>query len=189
MIGDPEKYRKVRTGSLLLAEPYGTDPYFRRSVILLTEHAEAGDVGFILNKPITLNLYDLVENFPRLEYSLCLGGPVHPATLHYLHTLGNILLPGAVHVTGNLYWGGPFEVLRQLAESNEVPPGSIRFFLGYAGWSAGQLQAEFMRGDWGVCPAAKADLLGCDPGLWYEVAEQCEDYRHWALVPENPSDN
>ncbi len=179
----------LKNGCLLVSEPYGDDPYFRRAVVLITEYREDGAVGFILNKCLAMNLSDLVENFPETEYSLCLGGPVSPSTLHYVHTLGDVLLPGAVHITRDLYWGGEFSNLKQLISAGLVPQESIKFFLGYSGWSRGQLQDEIARGGWGVVPYDGRELFSPCRTLWYEVVEASGDYSPWALVPEDPEDN
>ena len=67
-------HKEIRKGSILLAEPFMLDPNFKRSVILLTEHSEKeGSLGFVLNKPITLKINELIEDYPNL-------------LLHRLHT-------------------------------------------------------------------------------------------------------
>lgn len=184
-----QAYKKVKAGSLLIAAPYSDDSYFKRSVILITEHSNKGDVGFILNKNLTLNLYDLVEEFPKTDFTLCLGGPVHPSTLHYIHNLGDILIPKAMHICDNLYWGGDFSIIRQLVESGEIAPECIKFFLGYCGWESGQLRKEFINGDWGVVNSCNMELISDSTNLWYDAVEQSEEYSHWGVIPENPEDN
>ena len=124
------------------------DSNFKRAVILLTEHSkEEGSIGFILNKPISLKINELVEDFPEIEAPLYFGGPVAPETLHYIHDVGNIL-DESIKVARGVYWGGDFEKLKFLIESKLILPHNIRFFLGYSGWSPGQLSDELEYGSW-----------------------------------------
>jgi high-affinity iron transporter len=76
-------------GVLLIAPPMLNDANFRRSVVLLCEHGPEGSFGLILNRPLTLKLSEVVEDFERSEQVLSLGGPVQPNTLHFLHRCGD----------------------------------------------------------------------------------------------------
>lgn len=126
------------------------DPNFKRSVILLTEHTlKEGTVGFILNKPISVKINDLIDDFPEIEAEVYYGGPVAKETLHYIHDAGDIL-DGSVRIAQNIYWGGDFEKLKFLIESKLVIPRNIKFFLGYSGWSPDQLIDEMEYGSWVV---------------------------------------
>lgn len=185
-----EAYKQVRPGSLLIAEPYSQDPYFKRSVVLVAGHShEEGTLGFIVNKQLSLNLCDLIEEFPSGDFMPCLGGPVRPSTLNYIHNFGETLLPNALPITKNLFWGGDFDLLRTLLSTGEITPGKIKFFLGTAGWESGQLYREFSEGAWGVYCGKGLDIVDSPPDLWYRVVEMTEDYCHWGLIPENPANN
>ncbi len=138
----------MRKGRVLLAEPFMQDPNFKRAVILLTEHSDdEGSVGFIMNKPITLKINELVEDFPEIDVPVHFGGPVAPETLHYIHNVGDIL-DDCIKVSQGVYWGGDFEKLKFLIESKLILPNNIRFYLGYSGWSPGQLKDEMEYGSW-----------------------------------------
>lgn len=180
-------YRKVKAGSLLISEPFSRDPYFRRSVVLIVEHDDKGDVGFILNKCITLKLYDLVEGIPEKDYTLCLGGPVHPATLHYIHAYPE--LRNSVRIADGLYWGGDFDALRKAIFEGNIYTPKVKFFLGYSGWSRGQLCDEVGAGGWGIADVEGIDIFSGTCDLWSDAVELNEEYNPWLLVPENPSDN
>ena len=139
---------KARKGKLLLAEPFMQDGNFKRSVVLLCDHTiHEGTVGFILNKPIDMNIEELVGEFPEFESQVYYGGPVANDTLHYVHDVGDIL-DNSIEVSKGVYWGGDFEKLKFLIKSDLIKPHNIRFFLGYSGWSAGQLDAEMEIGSW-----------------------------------------
>jgi len=139
--------QKVHSGQILLAEPFMTDPNFRRSAILLCEHGEDGSVGFIMNKPLDMKVDELIASFPEFDSTVLLGGPVQTDTIHYLHTKGD-LLEGSREVAEGVYWGGDFEKLKFLITSNLIKPRDIRFFVGYSGWSERQLDDEMGLGSW-----------------------------------------
>lgn len=190
MIAPEIAYRNVRPGSLLLAEPYSQDAWFGRSVVWIASHEDSGTFGFTINKQLNLSLAEMINDFPPGPFMPYFGGPVRTQTLNYIHRLGGKLIPGAHHVANGVYWGGDYDIVRQLIETGELHPDQIKFFLGSAGWDEGQLYGEFMRGDWGVqLPGSELDLIGHTHNLWYDAIEQNDTYRHWALVPEDPEDN
>ena len=63
-------------GRILISEPLLSDTYFKRSVVLITEHNENGTVGFVLNKPIELMINEVLGDFPQFEAQVYIGGPV-----------------------------------------------------------------------------------------------------------------
>ncbi|MEL6390713.1 MAG: YqgE/AlgH family protein [Bacteroidota bacterium] len=139
---------EMKRGKLLLAEPYMEDPHFKRSVVLLTEYSkEEGSVGFILNKPIAMKINELVNDFPDIDCPVFYGGPVAQETLHYIHDLGDVL-DDSISISPNVWWGGDYEKLKFLISSQYLQPRNIRFFLGYSGWSPGQLEDEMLYGSW-----------------------------------------
>lgn len=184
-----KKNSHIREGMLLVAPPYMDDHFFHRAVVLITEHNEAGTVGFILNKSLAYQVSDLLEGFSPGGYGVALGGPVGHATLNFLHTLGNVLIPKACHVTDGLYWGGDFEVLTGVMTAGEVPPPAVRFFLGYSGWTPGQLDAEIEAGGWELISSGPYDLMEAGDDFWYDIVACEPQLRPWALIPENISDN
>ena len=127
---------ELQSGVVLLAEPFMLDRYFRRSAILLCEHNEEGSIGFIMNRPLDLNIDGLIQDFPEFEAEVFYGGPVGNDTIHYIHNLGD-LLEDSVKISSGVYWGGDFDKLKFLISSEMVQPHNIRFFMGYSGWSPG----------------------------------------------------
>lgn len=138
---------KINSGQVLVAEPFMLDPYFRRAVVLLCEHHDEGTIGFILNKNIDMGINDLMSDFPKFEADVFYGGPVQTDTLHYVHNLGD-LLDESVKISEGVWWGGDFEKLKFLITQNMVQSNNIRFFVGYSGWSSGQLKEEMEYGSW-----------------------------------------
>jgi putative transcriptional regulator len=138
----------VEKGDIILAEPFMENPHFKDGVIVITEHSEeSGTVGFLINKTLKLKMNEVVEEFPEIETELLYGGPVQTDTLHYIHTYGKVL-NDSLHITKNLYWGGDFMQLKALIRQNVIKADGIRFYLGYSGWSPGQLEEEFEVGTW-----------------------------------------
>lgn len=180
----------AKQGRVLISEPFLNDTYFRRSVVLLTEHSDEGSIGFVLNKPVDLSVNDVLSDFPEIGTEVSIGGPVNTNTIHYIHTLGD-RIPESVEVLDNLYWGGDFEVVKELLKAGVVNETEIRFFLGYAGWSPKQLENELSENAWLVSEMNTEQIM-CSPGdnLWKDVLEKSGDkYKTWVNFPENPSLN
>ena len=150
-----------QTGTLLLAEPFLLDPNFKRAAIALVDHHDEGTVGFVLNATTETRVSDLLEGFPDFAGHISIGGPVQQDTLHFVHTLGN-LLDDAHAVHGYLYWGGDFEQLTLFIREGIADTSNVRFFLGYSGWSPGQLAEECSEKTW-VYGELTPDLVFATP--------------------------
>jgi len=137
----------LQIGSILLAEPFMLDPNFKRTAVLLCEHSEDGSIGFILNKKLDMRVDDLVKGFPPFNAQVYFGGPVQTDTIHYIHNVGD-LIEDSRKIGDGVWWGGDFDQLKFLISSELVTPENIRFFVGYSGWSEGQLQEEMEIGSW-----------------------------------------
>lgn len=182
--GDAEK------GRLLLAEPFMRDTNFKRAVILLTEHGPDGTVGYMLNKPLELTLADALPELNPPELPLHYGGPVQLDSLHFLHTIGPAV-PDATEVLPGLYWGGQLNVMVDLMRLGAVQATDVKFFLGYSGWNAGQLDEELSHNSWMIAPATLETVLTTLPEhLWRTVLrEQGNLQRVMANFPEDPQLN
>lgn len=181
---DPSK------GRILIAEPLLGDPNFDRSVVLLADHNEEGTVGFVLNRPIDLDFDDLVLDFPSFEASIFEGGPVQGDNLFFLHRKGD-LIPGSEEIMEGVYWGGDLEILKEMIALEMVSPDDIKFFLGYSGWSAGQLQEELDQEAWLVAESNAGLIFGSDiESLWSTIMKQLGgEYALWHNAPMDPSLN
>jgi putative transcriptional regulator len=185
------EYNKVapKKGRVLVSEPFLQDTYFKRSLVLLTEHSEEGAVGFVLNKPLEVKVNEVMNDFPFSQASVSIGGPVSTNTIHYLHTLGEII-PNSVHVIDNIFWGGDFDAVKEMLQAGEINQNDIRFFLGYSGWHAGQLENELEQNSWLVTEIRSAQIMKPNANIWKNTLSQLgEKYRIWSNFPENPSLN
>lgn len=177
-------------GKILISEPFLPDTFFNRSIIYLTDHTPQGSVGFILNKKLDLKVSAAIAGFQGWKENLNMGGPVAPDTLHYLHNLGGIV-PKSVHVEGNIFWGGDIDSIRKLIKTGKIKQSHIRFFLGYSGWSAGQLERELKENSW-VIAKVKSDIVMNNRGddTWKRVLRSLNNkYRMWADFPDAPEMN
>ncbi|MBN2681029.1 MAG: YqgE/AlgH family protein [Bacteroidales bacterium] len=185
-----DKNETPSAGKVLISEPYSYDKFFDRTVVVLAEHNEKGSVGFVLNKPTKLIIDDIIDGFPSFRSLVSIGGPVAPNTLHYIHTLGNIL-PESVEISDGLYWGGDYEHLKFLIESKIIRTDQIRFFIGYSGWAANQLQRELKENNWLVGNIEKEVILkNINEDIWRKMLKETgEKYSLWADFPQDPSMN
>ncbi len=177
-------------GKILISEPFLPDTFFNRSIVYLTDHTPQGSVGFILNKKLDLQASAAIEGFEGWNENLSMGGPVAPDTLHYLHNLGN-LIPNSIQVEGNIFWGGDIESIKELIKAKQIKQSQIRFFLGYSGWSAGQLERELKENSWVIAKVNSEVVLnnrGND--IWKKVLRSFNNkYRMWAEFPDSPEMN
>jgi putative transcriptional regulator len=183
-----EKDKAITAGQLLLSEPFMFDENFKRTVVLVCEHNEEnGTVGLILNKPIELRLNDLVEDFPLFDTKVFLGGPVGTDTLQFLHSMGD-KIEDSLLLSNGLYWGGNFEQMKIMLSTGDIQEDEIKFFLGYSGWSPGQLLQEMKVNSWIISPANKEHIFKTDYNhLWKEVMQGMGGiYSTMAGYPENP---
>lgn len=180
-------------GDLLIAEPLLDEPYFKRSVILLLdEDNNQGHIGLALNKITPVYLQDLFPDWKAgAEVPVYSGGPVEADRLFMLHTMGD-RFEGSMEVSPGLYVGAKLDDIIDYINNNRYADGNIRFFLGYSGWSRGQLTSEILKNTWALNPnPGHTDVLtGAEDLYWRrEVRRLGEKYRSWLLVPSNPAFN
>jgi len=177
-------------GKILISEPFLPDTFFNRSIIYLTDHTSDGSVGFILNKKLDLQVSAAIEGFEHWDEYLSMGGPVATDTLHYLHKLGDII-PNSILVEGDIFWGGDIDSIRELIKSGKIKQSQIRFFLGYSGWSAGQLERELKENSW-IIAKVNSNIVLSNKGddIWKRVLRSFKNkYRMWADFPDSPEMN
>ncbi len=176
--------RETMAGSLLLAHPAMKDPNFRRSVILMSSHNAEGAMGVVLNRPLRKRLGELSGDFalgPLAKVPLYTGGPVQNEQL--------VLAAWQTRDDGfRLHFGIEPDKAIQLLEEEGT---HVRGFLGYSGWSAGQLENEMERNTWIVADVPE-DLLthSQDETLWRTVlGREGAAWRLLAGEPEDPAAN
>ncbi len=181
---EPEK------GKLLISEPFLGDYYFKRAVVLLVDHSKEGSFGIILNKPLSVELSEVVKDFPNFDAQVFLGGPVEEDNLFFIHTLGD-QIEGSIEILEGLYWGGNLEIVKEMMLLKKITSAQIRFYIGYSGWSPNQLDEELKRNSWVVSRTKSTYLLDVNPSdLWKSSLEKLGgDYSYWPKFPDDPMDN
>jgi putative transcriptional regulator len=159
-------------GTLLIANPFLKDPNFSRTVIFLCEHSDEGSFGFILNKRFPRSLSELLPETNINDMPVYQGGPVQKETLHFLHQYPN-LISGGQEVLSDIYWGGNFESLLINLRNNDLNKARIRFFIGYSGWSEGQLNDEMKEESWLTVKATRKLIFETEPeDIWKNSLKQ-----------------
>lgn len=182
---------KPEKGHLLIAEPSIIgDVSFNRSVVLLAEYNKTGSVGFILNKPLKHKLRDFI---PEVKSKLTVynGGPVEQDNLYFIHSIPDII-PESIEISKGIYWGGDFNAILDLLKEDKLNENQIRFFLGYSGWEADQLDQELEVHSWVVVPNTyNNEIIGkTKANFWKQkMIELGGDYVLWSNAPENPTYN
>jgi putative transcriptional regulator len=182
---------KSLQGHLLIAAPNLIDPNFFRTVILMVQHNDDGALGLVLNRPTGTAVR---EAWAQVGQTPCLredvlhhGGPCE-GPLMVVHTCEGVspaaLLPG-------LYFATEKDDVESVIGSGD---GQARFFVGYAGWSAGQLENELGTGSWVTLPASAEHVFTDDIHLWENATRQVARMAAYpnikpSLVPRDPKMN
>jgi putative transcriptional regulator len=188
----------IYVGGLLVATPLLDDPNFRRGVVLILEHDEdGGTLGVMLNRPSevtvtqVLPLWDSLVSGPPVLFE---GGPVQTDSALALASVPSGEEPlgwrrlhagtSAVSKLGTVDLDAPPEIL-----AGEIT--QMRIFAGYAGWTAGQLEAEIREGSWYVVEAEPGDTFDSRPAnLWRSVLRrQRGELAFVATCPDDPKLN
>jgi putative transcriptional regulator len=174
-------------GKLLISSPALFDPNFRRTIVLIAHHDEDGAMGLVLNRPAELpvdvaapQLVSLVDG----DASVHVGGPVSPESLMVLAEFDDPA-DSASPVVADVGF------VPADAEPDEIVTRRARVFAGYAGWGAGQLEAELEEGSWIVEEAEPEDAFADDPDtLWRDVLRRKGGaFALLATMPPDPALN
>jgi len=150
------------SNQFLIAMPALEDENFNHSVTLLCEHSDQGALGLIINRPLQLKLTEMLDqmDLPRgaldQDSSIYWGGPVAPERGFVIHE-GAGAWDSTMAVGGNLYITTSRDILKAIGEGRG--PKNYFVALGYAGWSAGQLENEILSNSWLNTPVDSAILF------------------------------
>lgn len=180
------------SGKVLIATPAMNDPNFHRTVVLILEHNDEGAIGLVLNRPSELRIDEALPGWERVTGSppvVFAGGPVERDAIIALGRAFPETIPDAewVPIVDRLrvvdLTAGP-EVAEDMVET-------ARIFVGYAGWSGGQLEDEVAADAWFVADATDLDAVRDDPeALWADVLRrQPGELALFSTFPEDPSLN
>src|SRR5215467_3962894 len=157
--------RTSYAGQLLIASPSLRDP-FDHAVIMIAQHDRNGALGIVINRPIARRpiatvLAALGADAAGVTDSVLifLGGPVSPNVAFALHSTE---YHGAHtrDIDGHVAMSDAAEVLRDIGIGHGPKQSLVAF--GYAGWAAGQLEDEIVRGAWVTAPEDPALVFDTD---------------------------
>jgi putative transcriptional regulator len=185
-------------GRLLVATPMLDDPNFERTVVYMVEHHDEGALGLVLNRPSAEQLADPLERWVDAQSSpprVFSGGPVEPDALIALARLeaevpanggaddDDYLAPLTGEIASADLAADPALVVGRIS--------ALRVFRGYAGWDAGQLEAEIESGSWIVLESDTDDVFTPEPNeLWRRVLRRQPGRLSWlASAPDDLSSN
>ncbi len=136
-------------GSLLASNPSLKDPHFSNTLVFIAEHNNKGALGFVLNRvfPRWFNELEAYRHLPAL--TLYEGGPVDKEHLFFLHRRPD-MVPNGQPVANGICLGGNFDQALRYLSAGIVVPSDLLLFIGYAGWDAGDLEAELAEGSWEI---------------------------------------
>jgi putative transcriptional regulator len=173
-------------GSLLVAHPSMGDPNFRRSVLYISAHdPNEGALGVIINRPLDKKVADLVSEAPPnglATVPVFLGGPVGKD--HLMFAAFEWKDGDRLKINHNV---GVEEASQRIG----IDPTSVCAFVGYAGWSAGQLEAEMAQKAWLLQTPDTASLRRDRlPHLWFDIMKSLGPwFKLLAAAPDDPSLN
>ena len=175
-------------GDLLISQPYLPDPNFERTVVLICEHDEKGTVGFVLNRRSNSVFSDVIFDAAHFDAPLYVGGPVQHDTLHFVHK-DMLEMESGQFLGERLVWGKDFNRLLTLIDTHQIDEKNYRFFVGYSGWSPGQLMEELNAKSWIVYQNKDENLIFdfSSQDLWKKVLrEMGGKYRVISNYPVDP---
>ncbi len=174
MSGNDQNENRYLTGRLLIAMPQMSDTRFHKAVIFICAHDANGAMGLVINHTLPgLELSTLLSqlDIPGVTYGadvpVMSGGPVETARGFILHAgrfnqIESLKIEQDIHVTGTI------DALKAIAQGRG--PEKLMFILGYAGWSAGQLDYEMQQNAWLVTDADTDLIFSDDPEDRWERA-------------------
>ncbi len=180
----------LHTGQLLCSKPYIGDPFFERSVVLVTQHSPQGTEGLILNQRIDLENPEDMGIIGDFTSEFRIGGPVANDRCYFLHCRPD-LLPNSQFIANDIYFGGDLKVLEHLLNTRTMGDDDIRFYIGISGWEANQLQRELDENTWFVEDAKSFEwITNGGTEMWKSIVnEKGHPYTLYAQGPENPEHN
>lgn len=182
-------FAQIAKGSFLVASPEIESGIFYRSVLIVCEHSLSGSFGLIINKVIEFeegeHLIE-VEDLANPNVELLAGGPLQMNQMMVLHSEK---MEGSIKLVEGVYLGGDIDFLQNVLLDTEGP--AVRLIFGYSSWSSGELEKEFLNGQWFVSPSSAKHVFETYPEeMWQEVLrEMGGKYASYSMIPEDLSLN
>jgi putative transcriptional regulator len=184
-------YSQIEKGSFLIASPDVQSGFFFRGVILICEHNINGSFGVLVNRSLDVEMPEEVLNLQQNanpNVGIRASGPVQTNQMLLLHN-SEKLEEQSLKVTEGVYLGGDLQFLQEAISDSNGP--SLLLCFGYTGWGAGQLEREFLDGEWFLHQAKAEHLFQIKPEkLWQALLrEMGGKYVTLSMIPEDLSLN
>ena len=178
-------------GQLLIASPRLMDPNFVRTVVLMVQHGDEGALGLVLNRPLTATVRDVcekvLETSCEVEAHLHQGGPCEGPLMVLHATTDDDSTEHESEVVPGVYFTAERGTIEDLLRG--IADGDAKFFVGYAGWGAGQLESELETGSWLTCPADPAHVFEAGEKIWSKLTTSITAGIDPDRIPDDPSVN
>lgn len=179
-------------GQLLVASPKLIDPNFFHTVVLMVQHNEEGALGLVLNRPLPTTVREMWKQVSEddpcdVEGALCQGGPCE-GPLMVVHQDD---VYAEIQVVDGIYFCTRKDTIEKLVADAST---NMKFFVGYAGWSPGQLENEMEEGSWLTTPATAEAVFTENEHQWTDLVRKLGLAKMWpgldpSRIPEDPSVN
>ncbi|MGV1761178.1 MULTISPECIES: YqgE/AlgH family protein [Rhizobium] len=153
-------------GQFVIAMPGMEDRNFNRTVIYICAHSDAGAMGFVINRAQKLTFTDVLLHLEMVkdddaivlpaaarDFPIQTGGPVESGRGFVLHS-DDYISDSSIPVSDDISLTATLDIVRAISKGSG--PKRATMLLGYAGWGAGQLEAEIGNNGWLNCPAEEA---------------------------------
>ena len=157
------------SGRVLVAMPHMNDPNFERAVVFICSHSPEGAMGLIINQPMPeITFGELIEQLDinsetpdilsmQQDPEICFGGPVDTGRGFVLHSDDYSSPQNTQTLASGISLTATLDILQSIA--NGKGPRKKLLTLGYAGWSAGQMEKELQDNAWLVAEPSEALLF------------------------------
>ncbi len=183
---------KSLAGKFLLASSALLDPNFERSIVLIVQHNEEGALGLIVNRPMKASLKEVCSDACDPPVVCAREGPVYhggpcEGVMMVLHARA---MDAQINVVDGVYFTMDVAAIESLMLAPDVP---MKVFVGHAGWTAGQLEAEIATGSWLIVPADSDQVFfdGSGKDQWTKLTRNATLGR-WidpGRIPDDPNMN
>ncbi len=180
----PERTREVKAGDILIAKPSWHEKEYEETIILICEHDyDVGTMGFILNMQSTLTVRDALEEMNIFE-PLYYGGPSEETVISFIHN--NAGIPGSINLGNGIFFGGDYELVKQMFREQILNLSQFRFLAGHVKWSPDQLEDEIGQGLWLLGNINLPELFLTRPSnLWsYKLLFSNPGYEMFSHLPD-----
>lgn len=162
------------TNHFLIAMPSLQDPFFSDSVVWICEHDANGAMGVIINKPTPISMNKVFSDTPDIicehftNRYVMMGGPMATERGFVIHTpIGHwkstLMVDAQTGITTSR------DIIEQIALDKKAVTAAF-LTIGYASWSAGQLEQELAQNTWLTVPADHQILFHTSPENCYKTA-------------------